>query len=395
MRKDKLTVTEVKQFNRDQVYKFIYDTKQTFKQQIVDVLGLGLSTVSQNLTALENEGKIQRNGFFESTGGRKANILQIVPTFRVAIGVSLFKKEVQIVAVDLYGQPLQQFCTELSYQDTQEYYQSVCDLILQFITQQNFATEQVLGISIAVQGIVNEQGSEVMYGSILNNTHMQLENFTKFLPFNCRLEHDSKAAARLELWQHPNIKNALVVLLNHNLGGAIIVERKILTGLSMHSGTIEHISIDPQGLACYCGQKGCLEMYCSADTLEEAIDMPLDEYFTALRSNKLDSTQVQIWNDYLNHLGSALRNLNMVIDAPVIFSGYLSSYLNKEDLVAITNKINSTSPFKFSETSLLIGNHGAYSSSIGAALFFIQDFLKKEQTLITTYTMFNNILRVV
>ncbi len=38
----------------------------------------GLSTVSQNLNLLEKEGLIDRNGYFDSTGGRKAPGHQIV-----------------------------------------------------------------------------------------------------------------------------------------------------------------------------------------------------------------------------------------------------------------------------------------------------------------------------
>ena len=47
---------------------------------------MGLSTVSQNLNLLENEGLIEKNGYFDSTGGRKANAIQIVSDFRISIG---------------------------------------------------------------------------------------------------------------------------------------------------------------------------------------------------------------------------------------------------------------------------------------------------------------------
>ena len=72
MKTEKLTTEALKQFNREKVYQYIYQQKTTSKQQIVDTLKLGLSTVSQNLTALEAEGRISRDGFFDSTGGRKA-----------------------------------------------------------------------------------------------------------------------------------------------------------------------------------------------------------------------------------------------------------------------------------------------------------------------------------
>ena len=52
---------------------------------------MGLSTVSQNLNLLEQEGLIEKNGFFASTGGRKANAIQIVSDFKISIGITFFE----------------------------------------------------------------------------------------------------------------------------------------------------------------------------------------------------------------------------------------------------------------------------------------------------------------
>ena len=53
---------------------------------------MGLSTVSQNLNELENDGLISRNGYFESTGGRKAQIIKIVEDFSYFDRTWVFKK---------------------------------------------------------------------------------------------------------------------------------------------------------------------------------------------------------------------------------------------------------------------------------------------------------------
>ena len=63
-----LTTINLKQINKSKVYQYIYRKKQTFKLQIVQDLQMGLSTVSQNLTILEESGLIERNGYFDSTG---------------------------------------------------------------------------------------------------------------------------------------------------------------------------------------------------------------------------------------------------------------------------------------------------------------------------------------
>ena len=86
-----LTNISLKKINKSKVYQYIYRKKTTSKLQIVQELQMGLSTVSQNLNLLEQEGLIEKNGFFESTGGRKANALQIVSDFKISIGIGILK----------------------------------------------------------------------------------------------------------------------------------------------------------------------------------------------------------------------------------------------------------------------------------------------------------------
>ena len=77
MNEKSITTITLKKINKKSVYQYIYEHRQTAKQQIVQDLTMGLSTVSQNLNVLEKEGLISRDGFFESTGGRKAQVIQI------------------------------------------------------------------------------------------------------------------------------------------------------------------------------------------------------------------------------------------------------------------------------------------------------------------------------
>ena len=98
-----LTTINLKKINRSKVYQYIYKSKVTSKLQIVQDLQMGLSTVSQNLNLLEQEGLIERNGYFDSTGGRKAQAIRIVSDFRLSIGIGILKNMFHITVVDLYG----------------------------------------------------------------------------------------------------------------------------------------------------------------------------------------------------------------------------------------------------------------------------------------------------
>lgn len=369
-----LTNISVKKINRSKVYQYIYRKKITSKLQIVQDLQMGLSTVSQNLNLLEQDGLIEKNGYFESTGGRKANAIQIVSDFRISIGIGILKNMFHITAVDLYGNALYTDTIPLPYSNTPDYYKQVTDKIKEFIATNQYDEEKILGVSIATQGITSPDHSTVLYGNIMNNTGMILEDFSRYLPYPCYLEHDSKSAAFLELWKHPELDSAVVFLLNRNLGGAIITNHQIHQGSSMHSGTIEHICINPDGPLCYCGNRGCLETYCSANALEQAAGMNIKDFFSLLREKK-SSQLTQIWKDYLHHLAFAMKNLNLIIDAPIIISGYLAPYFLEDDIAYLTKHINVSSPFALNKEQIFVGTNGQYTPAIGAALFYVNQFI--------------------
>ena len=369
-----LTNISVKKINRSKVYQYIYRKKITSKLQIVQDLQMGLSTVSQNLNLLEQDGLIEKNGYFESTGGRKANAIQIVSDFRISIGIGILKNMFHITAVDLYGNTLYTNTIPFPYSNTPDYYKQVTDKIKEFIATNQYDEEKILGVSIATQGITSPDHSTVLYGNIMNNTGMILEDFSRYLPYPCYLEHDSESAAFLELWKHPELDSAVVFLLNRNLGGAIITNHQIHQGSSMHSGTIEHICINPDGPLCYCGNRGCLETYCSANALEQAAGMNIKDFFSLLREKK--SPQLtQIWKDYLHHLAFAMKNLNLIIDAPIIISGYLAPYFLEDDIAYLTKHINVSSPFALNKEHIFVGTNGQYTPAIGAALFYVNQFI--------------------
>lgn len=94
MREKGMTTITLKKINRDKVYQYIYQQKETSKLKIVQDLQMGLSTVSQNLNELEADGLISRNGYFESTGGRKAQIIRIVDDFSYFYRCGNFKRYV-------------------------------------------------------------------------------------------------------------------------------------------------------------------------------------------------------------------------------------------------------------------------------------------------------------
>lgn len=368
-----LTGLNVKKINKNKVYNYIYKEKTASKLQIVQQLQMGLSTVSQNLKILEAEGLISRNGFYDSTGGRKAHILQIVPDYKIALGIGILKNKIYIAATDLYGNIIHRTALNCPYASKTSYYRQLNQYLSDFIRENRIPEESLLGVSIATQGIIAPDGQSVSYGVIMDNADMKLADMKKYIPFPCRLEHDSKAAAYLELWNHKELKNAVVLLLNQNLGGALIINGAVHHGNNMRSGILEHLCIQPDGPLCYCGQKGCLETYCSANALEAASNMSIPDFFHQLEKHSQPVSR--IWKDYLKHLAYAIRNLNIIFDGTIIISGYLAPYFQEEDVAYLVEQINNLSPFPINREQILLGTYGQYTPAVGGALRFVENFI--------------------
>lgn len=368
-----MTAKAVKQINKNKVYAEIYRGRSVSKMQIVQKLQMGLSTVDQNLKALEEEGLIEKKGYFESTGGRKAQAIQICRTARISIGIGILKECIYIVAADLYGTVLQSAVLTIPYRHADTYYERLGREIDSFISAHGLDSGRILGVSVAVQGSISPDGQAVSYGAIMHNEQMKLSDFQKHIPYACRLEHDSKAAAFLELWRHPDIQSASMFLLNHNMGGAVIINGLVHQGLHMQSGNFEHLCIEKNGPLCYCGSRGCLETYCSVNALEKAAGMALPLFFEEVR--KKEAKYLKIWSEYLKYLAFAIRNVSAVVDGKIIISGYLAPFLVKEDVAFLLQHINESNAFPVSGEQFLLGTQGAYTQATGAALYQVNTFL--------------------
>ena len=366
-----MTTIEVKRINRSKVYQMIYEKRSISKQELAQELHMGLTTVTQNLKALEEDGWIHRTGYYESTGGRKAQAIEIVPNARTAIGAFILKRSILLVAVDLYGNIMEQKTVAEPFSATETYFQFLGKEIMRFANHVESNPDKISGVGIAIQGILSPDRSKIQYGKLLQHTGWNIADLTRYIPYPCVTEHDSKAAAFAEIWNQPQFSDAVVFLLNKNLGSALVIHGEVHQGKSMHSGTIEHMCIVPDGKPCYCGGKGCLETYCSAESLQNQIQgNSFAAFFQSVRTCEPSSNV--IWNAYLSHLAAAIRNVNTVIDSDVILSGFLVPYFTEADLKFLKQKITALPFFAERDIKIQLGKHDEFAPAIGAALPFVK-----------------------
>lgn len=371
--KKSITPNQIKQNNRSLIYHYIYDNRKVSQQDISYELHLSRPTVAANLSFMEENGLIRKDGQIDTEFvGRKAAAYSIVPDYRVSIGVEILKKELKMIAVNLYGEKISRTVSAIPFEYHDSYFQTVCHQILEFKNSLSLTDEQVLGVGFAMQGLTTPDKQTVLYGEILSCTGLSITEFSKFLPFPCCFIHDADSAAISELWVSPGLTDAFYLSLSKHLGAAIISKGTILSGKHGHSSTIEHIQMQPNGPRCYCGKKGCMETLLSMTSLLEENETP-EDFFRKVRQKDLQPSNR--WHTFLSNLAQAVNMLHLIFDTDFILGGYLAQYLCEQDLAFVHEKIQQMTPFSETHDFLLISKMPKHNICIGAALPYIQSFL--------------------
>lgn len=371
--KKSITPNQIKENNRNLIYQYIYRNRNVSQQDIAYDLHLSRPTVTTNLSSLEDDGLITKNGQISTEYvGRKASAYAIVPDYRIAIGVEILKKEVKMIAVNLYGEKILRSVYKISYKNEDIYFQNVCQKILSFKNSIRVSDEQILGVGFAMQGLISPDSNTVLYGKILECSGLTIHSFTEYLPYPCSFIHDADSAAIAELWISPNLHDAFYLSLSHHLGASLIIDRKIISGDHGHSSTIEHIQMQPNGKLCYCGKHGCMETLCSLHSLLNENET-VEYFFNKVRSN--EESFVIRWHTYLQHLAESINLLHLIYDKTFVLGGYLAPHLLEADLTFLYKEIEKLTPFPEKSDFLQISKMPKHNITIGAALPYIQEFL--------------------
>lgn len=130
---------------------------------------------------------------------------------------------------------------------------------------------RVAGVGLGVPGLVNPQTGRVVISSDLpsvvrEDLRSALSDSTG-LPVT--LDNDANAGALGEytVGAGRGSRNMFYVTIGTGIGGALVLDGRLWRGASGFAGEFGHITIDPEGVECTCGNVGCLETVASAPNI--------------------------------------------------------------------------------------------------------------------------------
>jgi fructokinase len=195
----------------------------------------------------------------------------------------------------------------------------------------------------------------------------------KLLGRKIEIQNDANCFAMAEALLGAGKGKKLVfgVIMGTGCGGGIVHNGEVLTGAQAIAGEWGHMSIDPNGPVCYCGQRGCTETFISGGGLEaryaEKCGMrkslkEIEQDFHAGQPAAVEFMQI-----FFRHFGRAIANLIDILDPDLIVLGGGVSNFN----AIYTEGIAQVRRFVFTdelETPIVKHQLGDSAGVLGAAL---------------------------
>lgn len=147
------------------------------------------------------------------------------------------------------------------------------------------------------------------------------------------LENDANCAGLGESWQGAGKGASSMVLLTlgTGIGSALILNKKLWKGKDGFASEFGHVSINPKGPKCKCGNRGCLELYASATAVVKRIKQALKKGMKSkvFKSPKENITAAKIYR--AAKIGDEISK--RILDETAFYLG-----------VAIANIVNALNP---------------------------------------------------
>ena len=189
-----------------------------------------------------------------------------------AIGVDLGGTNLRIAAVDAHGKILEKITTgtEVSRGRDKVIFEltnSIREVWTKFRGYGHLA-----GIGIGIPGIIDMQSGTLRESPNLPGwqDYPVKEEIERKLGTTVILENDANSAALGEKWLGAGntVDDLCMITLGTGVGGGIVTQGRVWHGMTGMAGEMGHVTVEPNGVPCGCGGRGCVEQYASATAIK-------------------------------------------------------------------------------------------------------------------------------
>ncbi len=326
----------VRNINRAAILNLIRERQPISRVSISKITKLNKSTVSSIVSELLENDYLFEELVADSNVGRNALQLRLkVGRYHVG-AINFDTKVIRVAVVDISGKVISRDEFIPVGNSPTEYVADALKCLKKLQKNQNITELEGTGVTVA--GLINPEDGYVHVAPNLGWKDVKLGDLFRSYQKDIKtlkFENDAEASALAELWfghgAIANFSNFVFLSVGAGIGTGIVINRKVIEGVSFAAGEFGHMTIYEQGESCVCGNNGCWEAYAS--------DRATGKRYLKLKNNKenqkdffkvqsvLDAAKendeiaIQAIKETGKYIGIGIANIIRTLDPPAIVIG--------------------------------------------------------------------------
>ncbi|GAG63110.1 unnamed protein product [marine sediment metagenome] len=264
---------------------------------------------------------------------------------RIGIGLDLGGTTMVAAAVSEDGKVLKKEVRETpSREESEVILSSIVDLLKLVENWSLSENLEIVGIGLGLPGLVNFTTGvvELMPNFPKMRGFPIIDELKKYFDYKLFYENDASTAllGEYRFGAGKGADDLICFTIGTGIGGAVLIDGKLLRGPEGFAGELGHITLDPDGPLCRCGNRGCLEVFASASAIvrrakeiisEGKIKTSLSDYLEreeeltasliAREADKGDFLAQKIYEEVGRWLGIAIGSLANVFNTHLFLIG--------------------------------------------------------------------------
>lgn len=245
------------------------------------------------------------------------------------IGIDLGGSHIAIGVIDDKGYIVEKIEKRLLSKDKKNIKETIENYIIKN-TNELMSKYKIKEIGIAVPGTIKD-------GIILKSVNLGvsdyniIDNLKKGINLPIKIRNDAKCAAIAEnkIGALKDYNRSVFLTLGTGIGGAVIINNKLLDTGELPGCEFGHVIIQKDGLKCNCGKNGCFEKYASMKALKTNLRQVLgvdektrgQELLDIIRKNPDNEELNEVIDEYIEYLSIGLSNLINIFEPEAIGIG--------------------------------------------------------------------------
>jgi len=334
----------MKEINQSIVLNVIRNYGPISRAEIAKRTKLSSTTISTLVDDLIEQEYLKEIGEGKSSGGRRPILLKFNPSSHFVIGVELEGRNISVAVTDLKINIINKLVEEVKNTDESSVVDEIINLVQQVIERYRVKFEKIVGMGVGATGLVDTKRGIIRQAVNLNWKDVPLKDLIedRFDEIPIYIDNIANVAALGEKWSGvgEKAKNLIYIRIGTGIGAGIILNGTVYEGSNGNAGEIGHMTVEPNGPRCRCGNRGCLEVLASGSAIAKRAVVEIfgggDSLIKELANGSIekitakvvaeaaregDRLALEIWEEAGEYLGIAIANLINTYNPEIVIIG--------------------------------------------------------------------------